>query len=65
MINVVNQVVTDQYAIYEGDCIEVIQSIPDNSIGFGIYSPPFVGLYRFSNAAVNDHAFIMQLRDNA
>lgn len=50
MINVVNQVVTDQYAIYEGDCIEVIQSIPDNSIGFGIYSPPFVGLYRFSNS---------------
>lgn len=44
-----NQVVNDDYAIYEGDSCEIIRSIPDNSIHFGIHSPPFEGLYKFSN----------------
>lgn len=45
---VVNQVVTDNYAIYEGDCCELIRGIPGDSIDFGIHSPPFEGLYKFS-----------------
>lgn len=45
----VDQHVTDQYAIYQGDCCELIRSVPDNSIDFGIHSPPFEGLYKFSN----------------
>lgn len=48
-IKCVNQVVTDAYAIYEGDCIELIRAIPSESIHFGIHSPPFSGLYKFSN----------------
>jgi DNA modification methylase len=44
-----NQVVTSDYAIYEGDSCEIIRAIPDNSIHFGIHSPPFEGLYKFSN----------------
>jgi DNA methylase len=44
-----DQVITDNYAIYQGDCCAVIKSIPDNTIGFSIYSPPFIGLYKFSN----------------
>jgi len=44
-----NQVVNDEYAIYEGDSCEIIRAIPDNSIHFGIHSPPFEGLYKFSN----------------
>lgn len=44
-----NQVVNDDYAIYEGDSCEIIRAIPDNSIHFGIHSPPFEGLYKFSN----------------
>ncbi len=47
-IQAVDQVVTDRYAIYQGDCCELIAAIPDNSIHFGIHSPPFEGLYRFS-----------------
>ena len=44
----VDQVVTDQYAIYQGDSCEVIRAIPADSIHFGIHSPPFEGLYKFS-----------------
>lgn len=49
-IKSVNQVITNDYAIYEGDCVELIKSIPDNSIHFTIFSPPFVGLYKFSDS---------------
>lgn len=36
-----NQVVTENYATYNGDCIEVIAAIPKESIHFSLYSPPF------------------------
>lgn len=49
MICAVDQVVTDDYAIYQGDSCEVIRAIPGDSIHFGIHSPPFEGLYKFSN----------------
>lgn len=48
-IKCVNQEVNNDYAIYEGDSCEVLRAIPENSIDFGIHSPPFVGLYKFSN----------------
>jgi DNA modification methylase len=48
-INAVDQVITDQYAIYQGDSCEIIRAIPGDSIDFGIHSPPFEGLYKFSN----------------
>jgi hypothetical protein len=48
-IKTVDQVVTDQYAIYQGDSCEIIRAIPGDSIHFGIHSPPFEGLYKFSN----------------
>lgn len=47
-IKAVEQVVTDDYAIYQGDACELIRAIPGDSIHFGIHSPPFEGLYRFS-----------------
>jgi hypothetical protein len=46
----VDQVITDDYAIYLGDSCEVIREIPSDSIHFGIHSPPFEGLYKFSNS---------------
>lgn len=48
-IKCVDQVITPEYAIYQGDSCEVIRAIPGDSIGFGIHSPPFEGLYKFSN----------------
>jgi len=48
-IMAIDQVITDQYAIYQGDSCEIIRAIPGDSVGFGIHSPPFEGLYKFSN----------------
>lgn len=47
--NAVEQVITDRYALYQGDACELIRGIPEASVHFGIHSPPFEGLYKFSN----------------
>jgi DNA modification methylase len=47
---IISQKITDKYAIYNADCIEVMQSIPINSIHLSIYSPPFGGLYNYSSS---------------
>ena len=44
-----DQVITDQYAIYNSDCMEVLPTLPDNSVDLSIYSPPFAGLYNYSS----------------
>ena len=48
-----NQKITDQYAIYCGDCIEVMDKLPKESIHFSMYSLPFFtdekGLYSYSS----------------
>lgn len=44
-----DQTVTDNYALYHGDCIEGMQSLPDGSVDLSIYSPPFCALYTYSN----------------
>lgn len=48
-IKTVDQVVNEDYAIYQGDSCEVIRAIPHSSIHYGVHSPPFIGLYKFSN----------------
>lgn len=49
MENKVECKITDKYALYNGDSCEVIKSIPDNSIGFSVFSPPFANLYIYSD----------------
>jgi DNA modification methylase len=49
-MNVKDQSVTDQYAIYNGDCMDVIPSLPEKSVDLSIYSPPFAGLYNYSSS---------------
>lgn len=49
------QVIADRYALYNGDCCEVLQSIPDKSVDLSIYSPPFAAdgggcLYHYSSS---------------
>lgn len=44
------QVITDQYAIYNSDCMEILPSLPDKSVDLSIYSPPFAGLYNYSSS---------------
>jgi DNA modification methylase len=49
-VAVIAQDITDQYAIYNGDCIEVMGTFPKESIHLSIYSPPFGGLYHYSSS---------------
>lgn len=49
MGGVIDQVVTDRYAIYNGDCIDVMANLPKDSVGLSVYSPPFGGLYHYSS----------------
>lgn len=44
-----DQKITDQFAIYNGDCIEVMGAMPDESLHLSVYSPPFGGLYHYSS----------------
>lgn len=44
-----DQVITDNYAIYNGDCVEVMPTLKDKSIDLSVYSPPFCGLYNYSS----------------
>lgn len=44
-----DQRISDRYAIYNGDCMEVMRSLPDGVIHHSIYSPPFGGLYHYSS----------------
>lgn len=45
-----DQLITDSYAIYNTDCMEVVSSMPNESIDLSIYSPPFAGLYNYSSS---------------
>ena len=50
MPNVLQQVISEKYALYNGDSCEIIRGIPDNSIHYTIFSPPFSSLYTYSNS---------------
>lgn len=47
---VTEQDITDRWAIYNGDCIEVMGQLPAESVHLSIYSPPFGGLYHYSSS---------------
>lgn len=44
-----DQTITERYALYLGDCMEVMRELPDDSIHLTLYSPPFAGLYQYSS----------------
>lgn len=49
-MNVLNQEVNENYSLYHGDCVEVTKGIPDSSIHYSLFSPPFASLYTYSNS---------------
>ena len=49
-MDVLAQTVKDRYAAYNGDSCELIKNIPDDSIHYTIFSPPFASLYTYSNS---------------
>jgi DNA modification methylase len=44
------QRITKKFALYNGDCCEVMPSLPEGSIHLSVYSPPFAGLYHYSSS---------------
>ena len=48
-MSVKNQVITDRYALYNGDCVEVMETLPDESMDMALFSPPFEDLYCYSD----------------
>jgi DNA modification methylase len=49
-VAIAEQEITDRYAIYCGDCMEVMPTLPDATVHLSVYSPPFAGLYQYSSS---------------
>lgn len=49
-MNVLDQSGGKDWQMYNGDCVEVVKGIPDESVGFSIFSPPFASLYTYGNS---------------
>lgn len=43
-------VITENYAAYNGDCVEVIKDLPSESVGLSVFSPPFPGMYAYTDS---------------
>jgi DNA modification methylase len=63
-MNVIDQTTNDNFAAYHGDCIDVLRGMPDESVHYSIFSPPFASLYTYSasprdmgNCASHDEFF--------
>jgi DNA modification methylase len=41
---------TDDWAMYNGDCVEVVRQLPDKSVDFEVFSPPFANVYLYSDS---------------
>lgn len=48
MENVINQETGESFVAYHGDCVEVTRQLPDSSVHFSVFSPPFASLYTYS-----------------
>jgi DNA modification methylase len=48
---IAEQEITDNYAAYNGDCVELLGTLPGESVHLTVYSPPFAGLYQYSSDA--------------
>lgn len=49
-MNVIKQVIESNYALYNGDSVEVLKGVPSDSIHYTLFSPPFASLYTYSNS---------------
>src|SRR5690625_326773 len=66
MINIKKQVAENNFAFYNGDCVEVAKGLPENSMDLTIYSPPFFELYVYSDDPkdMNNSASYDQFKDH-
>jgi DNA modification methylase len=65
-MNCIDQTIGAGFALYNGDCVDVLRGLPDASIDYSIFSPPFSSLYTYSNSprdmgnCRNDEEFFTQ-----
>ena len=63
MTTIVDQAHGKDWSLFQGDCIEVLNGLPENSVHLSIFSPPYASLYTYSNSdrdlgnSVNDAQF--------
>jgi DNA modification methylase len=50
MIEALDYAEGPNWALYNGDCIEVMNQLPAHSVGYSVFSPPFASLYTYSNS---------------
>lgn len=50
LVNVLDQVITDRYAVYHADSCMALPMLPSNSVDYSVFSPPFSSLYVYSNS---------------
>ena len=49
-MNCIEQTTGEGFVLYHGDCVDVLRGLPDHSIHYSIFSPPFASLYTYSNS---------------
>lgn len=49
-MKVLDQTFGDRFALYNGDCVEVVAGLPDESVHYSVFSPPFASLYTYSSS---------------
>ena len=49
-IEALDATTTDDWAMYNGDCVEVVRQLPDKSVDFQVFSPPFANVYLYSDS---------------
>jgi DNA modification methylase len=52
-MNVLDEAHGRDWTLYNADCVDVCSQLPDNSIDFSVYSPPFSSLYIYSESAAD------------
>lgn len=50
-VNILSQHIGERFALYHADCIDVLRGLPDSSVHYSIFSPPFASLYTYSASA--------------
>lgn len=49
-MNCLDQTICENFALYHADCIDAMPGLPDRSVHYSIFSPPFASLYTYSNS---------------
>lgn len=49
-MNVISQFSGEKFTVYNADCVDVTSALPENSVDFSVFSPPFASLYTYSDS---------------